>query len=96
MHTQSLICVQLFVTPWTRARQALLSMGLSQQEYWSRLPFSSGGDLPDPEIKPASPAWADRCFVLVFFKAIEPPRKPFIGPNISKNSIDFSLGIVNI
>ena len=28
-------CVQLFVTPWTVARQTPLSMGFSQQEYWS-------------------------------------------------------------
>ena len=33
-----------------------LSMEFSRQEYWSRLPFSSPGDLPDPEIKPRSPA----------------------------------------
>ena len=31
-------------------------MGLSQQEYWSGLPFSSPGDLPDPGIEPASSA----------------------------------------
>ena len=30
--------VQLFVTPWTVALQAPLSMGFSRQEYWSRLP----------------------------------------------------------
>jgi len=30
-------------------------MGFSRQEYWSGLPFSSPGDLPDPGIKPASP-----------------------------------------
>ena len=30
--------VQLFVTPWTVARQAPLSMGFSRQEYWSGLP----------------------------------------------------------
>ena len=30
-------------------------MGLSQQEYWSGLPFSSPGALPVPGIKPASP-----------------------------------------
>ena len=30
-------------------------MGFSRQEYWSELPFSSPGDLPDPEIKPTSP-----------------------------------------
>ena len=44
-----------FVTPWTVARQAPLSMGFPRQEYWSALPFPSPGDLPDPEIAPASP-----------------------------------------
>ena len=43
-------------TPWTVARQAPLSMGFSRQEYWSGLPFPSPGDLPDPGIKPRSPA----------------------------------------
>ena len=31
-------------------------MGFSRQEYWSGLPFPSRGDIPDPEIKPGSPA----------------------------------------
>ena len=31
-------------------------MEFSKQEYWSGLPFPSPGDLPDPEIKPRSPA----------------------------------------
>ena len=30
--------VQLFVTPWTVACQAPLSLGFSRQEYWSGLP----------------------------------------------------------
>ena len=47
-------CVQLFATLWTVARQASLSMGFSRQEYWSGLPFSPLGDLPDSEIKPRS------------------------------------------
>ena len=47
-----LSCVRLFATPWTVARQALLSMGFSRQEYWSGLPFPSPGDLPDPGIEP--------------------------------------------
>ena len=46
--------VRLFVTPWTVAYQALLSMGFSRQEYWSWLPFPPLGDLPDPGIKLAS------------------------------------------
>ena len=48
--------VRLFATPWTVACQAPLSMGFSRQEYWSGLPFPSPGDLPDPGIKPGSPA----------------------------------------
>ena len=46
--------VQLCVTLWTVAPQALLSLGLSRQEYWSGLPFPSPGDLLDPGIQPAS------------------------------------------
>ena len=48
--------VQLFVIPLTVGRQALLSMRFSRQEYWSGLPFPPPGDLPDPGIKPGSPA----------------------------------------
>ena len=46
----------LFVTPRTVACQASLSMGFSRQEYWSGLPFPSPEDLPNPGIKPRSPA----------------------------------------
>ena len=56
MKVKSLNRVQLFATPWTVAHQAPLSMGFSRQEYWSGLPFPSAGDLPDPGIKPRSPA----------------------------------------
>ena len=52
---KSLSHVRLFATPWTVARQAPLSMGFSRQEYWSGLPFSSPGDLPEPGIEPRSP-----------------------------------------
>ena len=31
-------------------------MGFPRQEYWSRLPFHSPGDLADPGIEPMSPA----------------------------------------
>ena len=41
---------------WTVARQAPPSLGFSRQEYWSGLPFPSPGDLPNPGIKPRSPA----------------------------------------
>ena len=48
--------VRLFATSWTVALQAPLSMGFSRQEYWSGLPCPPPGDLPDPKIKPRSPA----------------------------------------
>ena len=46
--------VQLFVTTWTVVHQAPLSMGFSRQEYWSGLPCSPLGDLPDPGLEPVS------------------------------------------
>ena len=48
--------VQLYGTPWTVVYQAPRSMDFSRQEYWRGLPFPSPGDLPNPGIKPRSPA----------------------------------------
>ena len=45
-----------FATPWTVAHHDPQSMGFSRQEYWRGLPFPSPGDLPNPGIKPGSPA----------------------------------------
>ena len=45
-------------------------MAFPRQEYWSGLSFPSSGDLPNPDIKPASLALASRFFTT------EPPRKP--------------------
>ena len=59
-----------FMTPWTVAHQALLSMGFSRQEYWSGLPFPSAEDLPNPGIEPASPELAGGFFTT------ETTRKP--------------------
>ena len=73
MHVFVLSPVQLFVTPWTAAHQALVSMEFSKQEYWSGLPFPPPGDLPKPGIEPvslASAALAGRFFTT------EPPGKP--------------------
>ena len=44
------------MTPWTVAHQATLSMEFSSQEYWNGLPPPSPRNLPDPGIKPVSPA----------------------------------------
>ena len=57
--------VQLFVTPWTVAHQAPLSVGFSRQRYWSGLSCPCPGDLPNPGIKLMplmSPALAGRFF----------------------------------
>ena len=48
-------CLTLF-NPRTVACQAPLSMEFSRQKYWSGLPFPTLRDLPNPEIKPRSPA----------------------------------------
>ena len=48
--------VWFFVTPWTVAHQAPLSMGFSRQECWSGLPCPPPGTLPDPGFEPTSPA----------------------------------------
>ena len=56
------------------ALQAPLSMGFPRQEYWSRLPFPSPGDLPDPRIEPLSPA------VVGGFFTTEPPGCAMVPP----------------
>ena len=62
--------VRLFLTPWTAARQAPLSMRFSAQENWSGLSFPSPRNLPYPGIKPVSPTLAGGFFIT------EPPEKP--------------------
>ena len=52
------------------AYQAPLSMGFSRQECWSGLPYPSPGDLPNPGIKPGSPALQADTLLS------EPPGKP--------------------
>ena len=49
-------CVRLFVTPCTIACQTLLSMVFSRQIYWNGWSFLPPGDLPNPGMKPRSPA----------------------------------------
>ena len=75
MRAHSLSRVRLFTTPWTVAREVPLSMGFSRQEYESKLPFPSPGDLSDLGIKPASPALAGEFFTT------EPPGKPYFRIN---------------
>ena len=73
-----------FVTPWTVAHQAPLSMGFSRQESWSGLPFPFLGDLPNSGLKSMSPVLAGRFFTT------EPPGKlwfPF------RSNIIFSVSL---
>ena len=51
-----LSCVWLRDPIWTVAHEAPPSMEFSRQDYWSGLPFPSPADLPNPGIKPGSPA----------------------------------------
>ena len=59
-----------FVTPWTVAHQAPLSMEFPRQEYWNGLPFPSPGDLLDSGMEPGSPALQANSLLT------EPPGKP--------------------
>ena len=59
--------------PWTVAFQAPLSMEFSRENYWSRLPFPTPGNLHDPWIEPASLAFS--ALAGGFFTSV-PPRKP--------------------
>ena len=63
--------------PWTVAPQVPLPK-FSRQEYWSRFPFPSTGDLPDPGIKPRSPA-------LQAYSLLPEPRVTALRDRISYN-----------
>ena len=67
---QCCCCLAAQSCPTFVTHQAPLSMGFPKQEYWSRLSFPSPGDLPNPGIKPASPALVGGFFTT------EPPGKP--------------------
>ena len=86
-----LSCIWLFVTPWTVASQTPLSMEVSRQEYWSGLPFPSPGNLPDPGIKPASPA--SPALAGGFFTTA-PPGKPLTYTEIVLSTILWSWYLV--
>ena len=71
-------CVPLFVTLWTVAHQAPLSMGFSRQEYCSGLSCPSPGDLPDPGVELASPALQVVSRIVGRFFTSEPVGKPTV------------------
>ena len=51
----SIMSNSFFVTPWTVALKAPLSLEFSRQKHWNRLTFPTPGDLPDPRIEPRPP-----------------------------------------
>ena len=67
---KSLSRVQLLVTPWTVVYQAPPSVGFSSQEYWGGLLLPFPEDLPNPKIRPRSPALQADAL------SSEPPGKP--------------------
>ena len=58
MYVHACVCVlshvRLFAIPWSAVCQAPFLMEFSRQEYWSRLPFPTLGDLPDWGTEPMS------------------------------------------
>ena len=73
MHAQLPSHVRIFVTPWTVAFQAPLSMGLSRQEYWSEFPLPPPGvssKSRDQTCATVAPTSVGRFFTH------EPPGKP--------------------
>ena len=80
---------RLFVTPWTVAHQAPLSVGFSRQECWSGLPCPPPGNLPNPEIEPRSPA------LRVDSLPSEPPGTPWWKYPSPLSSVQFSHSVLS-
>ena len=82
----SLSVMSYSLRPHGLARQAPLCMGVSRQEYWSRLPFPPPGDLPNPGTEPRSPTMqADSL-------PVELPGKPQLYPSeVVSNKSGLSL-----
>ena len=73
MHAKLLQSRLAHATLWTIARQALLSMEFSKQEYWDGLPCPSPGDFPDPGIELVS---LSLLHCQAGFSPLAPPGKP--------------------
>ena len=73
-----------FVTPWTVAHQASLSVGFPRQEYWNGFAFPSPVGFPDSGNEPTSPALAGGLFTL------ELPGKPIKDVNTQQCEIFLS------
>ena len=56
MHGKSLQSCPILCNPMDCSLPGSSVHGIFQAEYWSGLPFPSPGDLPNPRVKPESPA----------------------------------------
>ena len=79
MQVLSLSRVWLFATPWS-------VMEFSRQEYWSRLPFLSPGDLPDPGVEPGYPALEANFFYHLSYQGC-PKSTKLWGKKITINTL---------
>ena len=77
------LCLTLCDPMDYRGHQAPLAMEFSRQEYCSGCHFLLQGDLPDPRIKPMSPA---SCVLAGGFLTTEPPGKLLQSLNLGINT----------
>ena len=71
MKVKSLSHVRLLTTPWTATYPGSSVHGFSRQEYWSRVPLPSPGNLFDPGMEPGSPALAGGFFTIWATKLLQ-------------------------
>ena len=84
------VVIIFFVTPWTVACQAPLSMGFPRQEHWSGLPFPPPGDLPHPGIESESPVFL--ALQADFFLPLSHQKSPSVFVRFSRMSMyDFTI-----
>jgi len=89
--------VPLCVTLWTVARQAPLSMEFFKQEYWSGLPCPPARDLPNPGIKPTSPALQADFFTTLATKEAPFPAYTLVNnPLLTLPEVNLALVIKNL
>ena len=83
-HLPPVLCCHapLFVTPGTVAHPAPLSIKFRRQEYWSGLPFSTPGDLPDPGIELVSPFYCVGRRILYHQATWGASRPPHPAPSV--------------
>ena len=88
MHAKLLQLCPTLCDPWIIAHQDPLSMGFSKQEYWSGLPCSPPGDLPDPGVEPMS-------LTFLHWQVGSLPLAPLGKPKLRCGQYHFSSWLIN-